>query len=61
MQVAHLVAKLTTMQVPCHVVAKFIPCHRVNFWVRCASGNVLKVGGNVRGGKVSTVAEMGKS
>ena len=24
----------------CHVVAKFSPSHRVNFWVRCASGNV---------------------
>ena len=25
----------------CHVVAKFNPSHGVNFWVRCASGNVL--------------------
>ena len=25
----------------CHVVAKFSPSYRVNFWVRCASGNVL--------------------
>ena len=24
-----------------HVVAKFNPSHGVNFWVRCASGNVL--------------------
>ena len=24
----------------CHVVAKFNPSHGVNFWVRCASGNV---------------------
>ena len=24
----------------CHVVAKFNPSHEVNFWVRCASGNV---------------------
>ena len=25
----------------CHIVAKFSPSHGVNFWVRCASGNVL--------------------
>ena len=25
----------------CYIVAKFNPSHRVNFWVRCASGNVL--------------------
>ena len=25
----------------CHVVAKFNPSHGVNFWVRCASGNVF--------------------
>ena len=25
----------------CHVVAKFSPSHGVNFWVRCASGNVF--------------------
>ena len=25
----------------CNVVAKFSPSHAVNFWVRCASGNVL--------------------
>ena len=24
----------------CHVVAKFNPSYEVNFWVRCASGNV---------------------
>ena len=24
-----------------HVVAKFNPSHGVNFWVRCASGNVF--------------------
>ena len=24
----------------CHVVDKFNPSHGVNFWVRCASGNV---------------------
>ena len=24
-----------------HVVAKFSPSHGVNFWVRCASGNVF--------------------
>ena len=27
----------------CHVVAKFNPSHWVNFWVRCASGNVFVV------------------
>ena len=26
----------------CHVVAKFNPSHGVNFWVRCASGNVSR-------------------
>ena len=25
----------------CHIVAKFNPSYGVNFWVRCASGNVL--------------------
>ena len=25
----------------CHVVDKFNPSHGVNFWVHCASGNVL--------------------
>ena len=27
----------------CHVVAKFNPSHGVNFWVRCASGNVFSI------------------
>ena len=30
----------------CHIVAKFNPSYGVNFWVRCASGNVFLTGGN---------------
>ena len=33
----------------CHLVAKLNPSYGVNFWVRCASGNVL-IGGSQKGG-----------
>ena len=52
---SHLVAKFATRAndaiwwpnfklMQCHVVAEF--SHGVNFWVRCASGNVFLTGGN---------------
>ena len=38
----HPLAKFATLECKwCHVVAKFSPSYGVNFWVRCASGNVL--------------------
>ena len=40
MKVAQSGGQIFNLSMWCHVVAKFSPSHRVNFWVRCASGNV---------------------
>ena len=41
MQVAPSGGQICNKCKRCHIVAKFSPSHGVNFWVRCASGNVL--------------------
>ena len=40
MQVASSCGQICNECKWCHVVALFSPSHEVNFWVRCASGNV---------------------
>ena len=39
----HLVPKNATNASGAMLLPNLIPSHRVNFWVRCASGNVLSV------------------
>ena len=51
----NLVAKFAT--IVSHVVAKFNPSYGVNFWVRCASGNVFlfsPIHGDVLGYKLKS-------
>ena len=43
MQVAPSGGQICNKCKRCHVVAQFNPSHGVNFWVRCASGNVCEV------------------
>ena len=59
MQVAPSGGQICNKCKRCHVVAKFNPSHGVNFWVRCASGNVwifhyLNLFDNTRPNKHST-------